>query len=177
MKLALFLAFAPVVAFAQLPAQVNVTVSQDPYTRYTRPLFEAQHDMTEALMGAARNRIEQEKVDIERERLRFEERQAEAAMRQTAPENLSYRDAHPQEAAWRLSQDVKDAIRTCRERHADCERLDGMMNIISKAVRPDWTQLTMTEYVECLYAIAKNAVFAEQARAMVLRSALPAPGK
>lgn len=87
--------------------------------------------------------------------------------------NLDYRQVHANEAQWRINQDVKDRIQTCHRTHADCEQLEGMMQIVARALRPDWTQLTMTEYVECLYAIARNAGFAEQARQMLAHGALP----
>lgn len=124
---------------------------------YMGPFLQAQRDLTQILNSVRQDSIEQEKIDVERERLQLEAR----------PANLSYREVHANEAAWRVNLDVKEAIEACHKAHNDCAKLDPLMLVISKTLHPDWTQMTMGEYVECLYAIAKNATFAQQAREMV----------
>lgn len=171
MKIFLLLTLAPVVGFGQLPQQVNVTVTQDPYTRYTQPFYDSLNQSVQVAQRMREMALGQQQLDEQhRHNLAEEQLQRLSVTDQTS----DYRAAHSNEAAWRINQDVKDAINACHAVHEDCEKLDGMMNVISKAVRPDWTQISMAEYVECLYAIAKNATFGEQARAMLSAPAAPA---
>lgn len=166
MKLFLALPFA-----LSLWAQQTIVVIPAGPPDYMGPVNQAMQNATQAMMAGRLASIEQQRVDLERERVSFEERQAELARQQ---DGASYRDAHTSEATWRINQDVKDAMAACRQAHDDCEKMQGLMLVISKAIRPDWTQLTMAEYIECLYAIARNATFGAQARAM-LAAAQPGP--
>jgi hypothetical protein len=151
-----------------LPQQVTIVVQQRP--DYMAPVNQAAHDLTMTLNSLRRERIEQQRVNIERERLTFDEHQAST---RGPSETLSYHAVHGNEAEWRINQDEKDAFNGCRALHDDCAKLDGLMRIVSKAIRPDWTQMTMNEYVECLYVIVKNAGFAEQARLTLLTGSKP----
>ncbi len=131
---------------------------------YLGAFYQTLRDGVTAAQNGAQLAIQQQSLDLQRERLRFEERQAQ----QLSPP--SYHDAHPNEAAWRINQDVKDAIAACRALHEDCAKLQGMMDIIAGAVQPDWKRLTMAEYVECLYVIAKHATFGEKARELLAQA-------
>lgn len=130
-----------------------------------RPFFQVLHDSVVVSGQAADRNLQQQKLNLERERLTFDERQAR---QQRAPDELSYREVHANEAEWRITQDEKDAFNGCRALHDDCEKLEVLMHVVAKTLRPDWTQMTMREYVECLYVVVKNADFAEQARRAIL---------
>jgi hypothetical protein len=174
MKASLLLVFLPALAFTQLPAQVTVLPAQVTVTVIQPParsvfaenmgLLQHSYDqLNQTLMQQSALQQNQRQFD---QLLLLERQEFEARQQPGAP--LTYAAAHPTEAAWRVSQDVKDAIAACRALHDDCEKLDGMMKIIGGALKPDWKQLTMREYVECLYAVAKTAYFGEKARAMLV---------
>ena len=148
---------------------------QSTYTQYTQPVFDSIRQSTEVAQHLREMAIEEQQLAEQRRHDAAEEALERRALESGSVENLSYRGVHSNEAQWRLNQDVKDAIAACRNAHDDCEKLDGMMQVVSKALRPDWTQLSMKEYVECLYSVAKNAGFAEEARNTVLNAAKPLP--
>lgn len=135
----------------------SLVAQQTPYQAYMDPVNQATNQLNATLLHLREFQIQKQIAD-EQHRHNL----AEEAMEQRSLD--SYRELHSNEAGWRQNQDVKDAIRACRETHADCAQLAGMMQVVSKALQPDWTQLTMAEYVECLYSVAKNASFAQRAR-------------
>jgi hypothetical protein len=69
--------------------------------------------------------------------------------------------------------DITQALLSVRMAHDDFEALVPSMQIIAAGIRPDWSKLTMGEYLECLYVIAKHASFAVQLRDRLLNPAPP----
>jgi hypothetical protein len=69
--------------------------------------------------------------------------------------------------------DITQALLLARMGHNDFDALVPSMQIIAEGIRPDWSKLTMGEYLECLYVIAKNASFAVQLRDRLLSPAPP----
>ena len=161
MKIALLLAFVTSLGLAQ--------VSQRP--DYMGPFFQSLSDSVDVATHVRDSELANRALELRRDEARLQEDQAR---RQAHPEMLTYREVHPDKAEWQINQDYKDAVNTCRALHDDCLKLDGMMNVIAGVLRPDWTKLTLTEYVECLYAVAKTASFGEQARAALSKPATPA---
>lgn len=141
--------------------------SQSTYTQVTQPYFDSLKQSVEVAEHLRQATLQQQAIDEDKRHNLAEEQ----LKRQVLNDHVSdYGTAHANEAQWRINQDVRDAIAACHQSHDDCERLDGIMQIISKAFRPDWTQITMQEYIECLYTIAKNAKFAQQARDIALNA-------
>ncbi|MGA8025875.1 MAG: hypothetical protein WB992_01935 [Bryobacteraceae bacterium] len=163
--LLVFLVIAPAIGLAQLPTEVNVTVRPSAGVQYTQPFFDSLHDGT-VIAGQLRQAAMDQQVLNETRRHNLAEEQL--VRRADTEDRSDYRGMHSREAEWRVNQEVKDAMAACHAAHDDCAKLDGMMLIISKALRPDWTQLSMNEYVESLYVVAKNASFAQQARTMIM---------
>ncbi len=64
---------------------------------------------------------------------------------------------------------VLAAIDTVRQAHPEdfCHLLPAM-EFMSAIFRPDWSKITVPEFVECLYSIVKHANFAVAARATLL---------
>jgi hypothetical protein len=109
-------------------------------------------------LDLARDR-ERRLAELERESRRLQDR--------VLDQNFGYTDFRTGVANWRLNQDVIDAFAVGRRNHDDFDALVPIMRIIADGLRPQWGNVTMTEYVECLYSVAKNASFAAQARASI----------
>lgn len=156
-------------AFA-VPALSQAPIYMAPTPDYLGPIYRAL--ATNAQLGFERQKLntqaamEQQKINLARERLRLEEREAGL---QPPSWDLSYREVHPNESALQIKRDVSNAIKACRHAHSDCKKLEGAMNVISPSLHPDWTRTSMTEYVECLYVIARYATFAEPVRQALLK--------
>ena len=58
--------------------------------------------------------------------------------------------------------EIKGALLLAHMAHSDFDIFIPSMQIIAQALRPDWSKIRMTEYLECLYVIAKHASFAPQ---------------
>jgi hypothetical protein len=55
--------------------------------------------------------------------------------------------------------DIKEALLLAHMAHSDFDTFVPYMQIIAAALRPNWLKIRMTEYLECLYVIAKHASF------------------
>jgi hypothetical protein len=113
----------------------------------------------------------QQEINLERRRLDREQEDGRRSARlqdRMLDSNFGYRDARPRVADWRINQDVLDAFTAARKAHPDFDRLQPIMRVVAEAMRPDWSYVTMPEYIECLYAIAKTANFVEPARQKIL---------
>ena len=71
--------------------------------------------------------------------------------------------------------DIQQALLIANMAHPDFNTLAPGMQIIARALRPDWSKMTTDEYLECLYVIAKNASFAAQFREKLPNAAAPVP--
>jgi hypothetical protein len=111
--------------------------------------------------------LRQQELDLARQRFEWEKEQAKQSARlqdRVLDQNLGYREAKPQVAEWRINQDVLDAFKAARKAHPDFDQLQPVMRVVADAVRPDWRHVTMPQYIEALYAIAKTTNFGEPAR-------------
>lgn len=154
----LALAIAP--AFAQLPVQVDVythDLSTNPGLQWAQLMGELSSQGAQSFAAGAAIGLQQQRLNLERERLEWEKQKE-------ADRLPSYREVHTQEADWRINQDEIDAYKAARAAHPDLDALRPIMDVIAQALRPDWRRITMKEYVESLYAIAKGANFAEPVR-------------
>ena len=77
--------------------------------------------------------------------------------------------------------DMQQALLMANMAHSDFAALTPAMQIISVGFQPVWSKITMAEYLESLYVIAKNASFAAQLRDKLLADAalkaVPVPAK
>lgn len=175
------LAIATARAFAQPPIQVDVYKHDGttPAERFAGMMADQMNQATTSFLAGAQIGLERQRLDLERQRFEWEKEQARESARlkdRVLDPNFHYRDVRPQEAEWRVNQDVMDAFNRARREHPDFDALQPIMRVVAEALRPDWTRVTMTEYIECLYAIAKAADFAEPVRKK-LASVQTAPAK
>jgi hypothetical protein len=63
--------------------------------------------------------------------------------------------------------DMKQALLMAHMAHDDFDTFVPVMQIVADAVRPNWSKLTMSEYLECLYVIVKHASFSPGSRGFV----------
>jgi hypothetical protein len=73
--------------------------------------------------------------------------------------------------------DMKQALLMANMAHPDFAALTPIMQIIALSLSPDWSKISTSEYLECLYVIAKNASFAAQSREKLLGQSRPAPAE
>jgi hypothetical protein len=170
------LAIAP--AFAQqLPIQVDIYTNSDvspgqQWAQFIGNMGNAGAQQVAAgLQAGMAAGLRQQEINLARERFEWEKEQAKQSVRlqdRVLDQSFGYRDAKPQVAEWRVNQDVIDAFNAGRKAHPDFDQLQPVMRAVADAVRPDWSHVTMSQYVEALYAIAKTANFAGAARQKVL---------
>ena len=105
---------------------------------------------------------------LQQRQLREEEERSRRLQERVLDQNMGYRDFRAGIAAWKVDQETMDAFTPARNAHPDFDALLPVMRIASDSLRSQWASITMTEYVECLYAGAKNAGFAAPARVVLL---------
>ncbi|MBZ5623732.1 MAG: hypothetical protein LAQ69_34285 [Acidobacteriia bacterium] len=178
---AILLASAAALASAQPPVQVriqgDVTIHQDFQSNLQRTFMETNRQMIESAYRARQLQIQQGYLDLARqeaeEALRAREQSA-ALENRVLDDELGYKEFRRASASWKVNQDVMDAFAAGRLAHPDFDALLPAMRIIADSLRPQWSKVTMAEYVECLYVIAKNASFAAPVRTVLLNPE-PAP--
>jgi hypothetical protein len=125
---------------------------------------------TETAQHIRELQIQQGYLDLARrqaEELR-QQREASAQLEsRVLADDMGYRRARNETQA---AQEVRDAFLSARMAHDDFDALLPAMRIIAGSLRPQWSAITMTEYVECLYVITKNANFAAPVRDSLLAS-------
>jgi hypothetical protein len=124
--------------------------------------LEPQQRTADAIYRSQQLAIERGYLDLAREReqrLAWEQKESARLQERVLDTNFGYTDFRRGVANWRLNQDVKDAFAFGRKQHADFDELLPAMRIVSDGVRPNWGKITMSEYMECLYSIAKTARF------------------
>jgi 1-deoxy-D-xylulose 5-phosphate reductoisomerase len=169
MRKAALLAFAVFPLLAQLPTRVDVYTHPDPPS----PL----RTISEALRRKQELRVQQQQLDLARQQqAQFEETQREMLRLQerALDRESGGRDAKPAApesaadqnsvAGFNATGQLLDAINAARQAHADFDSLQPIMRVLADALHPDWSRMTMPEYIECLYAVAKTATFTETAR-------------
>ena len=87
---------------------------------------------------------------------------------------FGYADLRSDVAKWRVNQDVSDAFTAARKAHSDFDALLPIMRVLAESLRPDWTRLTMADYIESLYAVAQMPSL-ESVRRIVLAANPVAP--
>jgi hypothetical protein len=173
-KLQLSTVALAIVFTASLSAQQRVDVwmhSTDP-PDYMKGLNDSMRDGIAVAEHARQAEIQQGWLDLARQQQRqqreMDQRSAQLRDR-VLDQNFGYRESRSGVADWKLNKEVMDAFAAARLAHPDFDALLPTMRIIADALQPRWAAITMTEYVECLYAVAKNATFAAQARAALLK--------
>jgi len=73
------------------------------------------------------------------------------------------------------SEDMRQALLMANMAHPDFATLTPIMQIVGASLQPDWSKISTSEYLECLYVIAKNASFAAAFRDKLLGQSQPAP--
>ena len=63
--------------------------------------------------------------------------------------------------------DIKQALLIAHMAHDDFDTFAPVMQIVAEALRPDWSKLTMSEYLECLYVIVKHASFSPGSHGLI----------
>jgi hypothetical protein len=160
-------------ALAEQAAQEPVYTHPDttPGMQWTQLMGQIGNQISDALLQGTLAGQRQQEIDLERQRFDSEEeqaRQSELLRDRVLDPNFRYRDARLGIADWRINQDVLDAFSAARKAHGDFNELQPIMRILAEDVRPDWSHVTMPEYIECLYAIAKTANFVEPERQKIL---------
>ena len=61
-----------------------------------------------------------------------------------------------------------EAMLAARSKYPGYEVLEPVMLYIAQAIVPNWSRITVAEFWECLYVIAKTSDFAAGAREQVL---------
>lgn len=133
--------------------------------QYMEAGLDAEHDLTVALLHIREDKFQQPVSDAQQIK--------PAAELQTliASDSFGYAEVFSGQPDAQINKIARDAVRIVRAAHrADFDQLAPSMRIIAGAMKPDWAQITMTEYVEALYAVAKNATFAQSARAVALKA-------
>lgn len=171
-RTALFV-FATLPLLAQQPVRVDVYTHDNttPGLQWSQLMTQMGADTSQAISQGAQIGLRQQEIDLQRRRFEWEKEQARQSARlqdRVLDPTFGYRDARPALADWRINQDVMDAFAVARKAHPDFDALQPIMRTIADAMRPDWSRVTMPEYVECLYAIAKTADFAEPVRQRIL---------
>jgi len=152
-------------AFPGLAQQSNTNMT--PAMQWAQLMANMQQQGNEAIAQGIAAGQRQQVIDLERERFEWEKKQARQSSLlrdRVLDPSFGYRDARHEMADWRINQDVIDAFKSARTVHPDFDALQPIMRIVAEAVRPNWQLVTMSEYIECLYAIAKHAGFTEPAR-------------
>ena len=180
MKTVLFVLAAALPLLAQQPIQVDVYTHSDisPGLQWAQLMTQMGADGSNAIAQGMQAGIQarlanqrQQEIDLERQRFEWDKDQARRSARlqdRVLDPNFGYRDARPALADWRINQDVLDAFKVARAAHQDFDALQPIMRTVAEAVRPDWSHVTMPQYIEILYAIAKTADFVEPARQKIL---------
>lgn len=139
-------------AQAQQPVQVDVTVRHDasPLEVFMRSASESAANARvglESKQRAQELKIQQGWLDLARQ-------QAQAQQPHSGQGNNT--------PAVQPDGEIKGALLLAHMAHSDFDIFIPSMQIIAQALRPDWSKIRMTEYLECLYVIAKHASFAPQ---------------
>jgi hypothetical protein len=144
--------------------------------QYLQPVPDAEHDLTVALLRMHTSQVQQDAIDKQQRLNASADQQPQEKVRPAVElqklivsDSFGYAEVFSGQPDAEINQTARNAIRLVRAAHpGDFDRLAPSMKIIAGAMKPDWQQVTMAEYVEALYAVAKNATFAQSARAVGL---------
>ncbi|HEX4807566.1 MAG TPA: hypothetical protein VH325_01470 [Bryobacteraceae bacterium] len=137
--------------------------------QYMQAGLDAEHDLTVALLRVREAQLRPVVTDGQAQEQKI--RPAAELQKLIVSGGFGYAEVFSDQADSQINRVARDAVRIVRAAHpADFDQLAPSMMIIAGAMKPDWLQITMTEYVEALYAIAKNATFAQSARAVALKA-------
>lgn len=156
-------------AFAQQRVDVWVHPTETP--NCMAPYFDALKQGTEAIRQSQQLAVERGWLDLARERdrrLRDMEQQSKRLQDRVLDQNFGYQEFRAGAANWNINQEVVSAFAAGRKAHPDFDLLLPAMRIIADGLQPRWGSVSMGEYVECLYVVAKNAAFAAGAREKLL---------
>jgi len=160
----------------QAQQRVDVTIHQD--VNPLQMFLDTTRDTTLAIGRARELQIQQGYLDLARQQAEDARRAREQSARlqdRVLDDEFGFRAARREWATWKINQDVMDAFAHGRAAHPDFDALLPAMRIVADSLRPEWSRITMSEYVECLYVIARNASFASGARAALLKTDAQAP--
>ena len=77
-----------------------------------------------------------------------------------------------------LAEHFTAALLAAREKHPDFEKLEPIMETVGAALKPNFDdgKITVAQFLECLYVIARHANFVEPYRNMALGLVRPVEG-
>ena len=69
--------------------------------------------------------------------------------------------------------EVAEAIVAARQLYTDFDLLEPVMETVGRALLPDWSRITVSEYVECLFVVARHSAFMRDVREALLLARTP----